>query len=81
GLPCFLRSMAWMLEAAGLPSGGISGAARAAGLGALYANAVRVWLRDDTPDMAKTMAALDRGLGCADGIVSFFCRRDVKEEA
>jgi len=75
GLPCFLRSMAWMVEAAGLSSGGVFGAARAAGLGAVYANALRVWLRDDQPDMAKTMAALDRGLGRADALVAFLCRK------
>ena len=78
GLPCFLRSMAWMLEAAGLSSGGVFGTARAAGLGAVYANALRVWLRDDQPDMAKTMAALDRGLGRADAAMSFLCRKNTK---
>jgi len=74
GLPCFLRSMAWMIEAAGLSSGGISGLARVNGLGLIYANTVRVWLRDDSPDMGKTMAALDQGLGRADALVAFLCR-------
>ncbi len=36
--------------------------ALAAGLGAVYAYAFFVWSRDETRDMAKTMAALDRGL-------------------
>ncbi|MBT3360920.1 MAG: TetR family transcriptional regulator [Rhodospirillales bacterium] len=76
GLPCFLRSMAWMVEAAGLSSSGIWGVARVNGLALIYANAVRVWLRDDTPDIAKTMAALDRGLRRADGVMAFFCRDD-----
>lgn len=68
GIPRLLDSMAWMLEAAGLRSAGLSGALRAKGLAVIYLNAFRVWLADDTKDMAKTMAALDRGLGWAEGL-------------
>lgn len=32
------------------------------GLGAVYLSLVGVWANDDTPDMAKTMAAIDRRL-------------------
>lgn len=73
-LPRFLRSMAWMLEAAGLSSAGLAGIARTEALALIYANALRVWLRDDTPDMAKTMAALDRGLAGAESLIAL-CRR------
>ena len=62
GAPRFLHSMAWMVEAAGLSSAGLSGAVRTEGLALVYLNALRVWLADDTEDMAKTMAALDWGL-------------------
>ncbi len=62
GAPRFLRSMAWMLEAAGLSSAGLTGVVRAEGLALVYLNALRVWLADDTEDMARTMAALDWGL-------------------
>jgi len=75
GVPCFLRSMAWMLEAAGLSSGGIMGLARLKGLALIDANTARVWLRDDSPDMAKTMAALDRGLRRAESVIGFCCSR------
>jgi len=63
-----LCSMTRMLEAAGLPTTGPIGLARAQGLAAVNANAVRVWLRDDTPDLARTMAALDKGLERAEMI-------------
>ena len=32
------------------------------GLAVVFAATVQVWLRDDSEDMAKTMAALDRNL-------------------
>lgn len=69
GLPAVARSMAWTLEAAGLSSAGLAGLIRVQGLMLVYADAVRVWLRDDTPDMAKTMAALDKGLRRAESLV------------
>jgi AcrR family transcriptional regulator len=62
----FARSMAWMLEAAGIASGGLAGRMRAAGLAVVYARAFRAWLEDDSADLGKTMAALDRGLAQAE---------------
>ena len=38
-------------------------------LALVYLNALRVWLADDTEDMAKTMAALDRGLRQAEMLI------------
>ena len=61
-LPRFTRSMAWMLEAAGISSVGLAGSLRIEGLALVYLNALRVWLEDDSPDMARTMAAVDKGL-------------------
>jgi ubiquinone biosynthesis protein COQ9 len=57
------RSLANMLEAAGLSASGLRGAFRIEGLGALYACAMRVWLKDETADLSKTMAELDKRLG------------------
>jgi AcrR family transcriptional regulator len=57
-----LRSMAWMLEAAGIATGGIGGAVALKLTTAAYVATGRVWLRDESPDLASTMAALDRRL-------------------
>lgn len=66
--PCFAASMAWMLEAAGLPATGIGGSLRVKGLAIVYLTTLRTWLDDDSIDMAKTMAALDRNLQRADSV-------------
>lgn len=60
-----LRSQQWMLEAAGIRSGGLRGVVRTQGTACLYAKAMRTWLDDDDPGLARTMAALDRELGRA----------------
>ena len=57
--PRLLRSMAWSLEAAGIRTSGIAGALRVKALAALYLSVMRVWVDDESPDMAGTMAALD----------------------
>jgi AcrR family transcriptional regulator len=62
-LPHLGRSMNWMLEAAGINTGGVKGAVRVAGLSALYLKTLRVWRDDETADLAKVMAALDQDLG------------------
>ena len=59
GLP---KSMAWMLEAAGLGAGGLAGLVRANGLGLVWLATIRAWKDDDTADLGPTMAALDRAL-------------------
>jgi ubiquinone biosynthesis protein COQ9 len=58
----YLSSQHWMLEAAGISTGGATGAIKVAGLGLAYASVFRTWLEDDDPGLAKTMAALDRRL-------------------
>lgn len=56
------QSMTRMLEAAGLDTGGLRGAARVAGLTGLYMWVLRTWMKDDSPDLSRTMAVLDKGL-------------------
>lgn len=56
------RTFAWSMEAAGLPSGGVSGAAQSRLLGYVFLRVLDVWLEDDPADLAHTMAALDRRL-------------------
>ncbi|HEY1798708.1 MAG TPA: helix-turn-helix domain-containing protein [Stellaceae bacterium] len=57
-----LRSMRWMLEAAGIATGGIGGIIAVKLTAAAYFQASRTWLRDDSPDLAQTMAVLDQRL-------------------
>jgi hypothetical protein len=58
-----VRSQQWMLAAAGIDGSGSRGMLRAQGLAILYAQVLRVWVDDDDPGLARTMAALDRELG------------------
>jgi AcrR family transcriptional regulator len=56
------RSMQWMLEAAGVDASGRIGLARAQVLVIAYGRTLEVFLREEDPGMARTMAALDRNL-------------------
>lgn len=58
----FGRSMAWMLRAAGVEADRTGGALFVAGLGAVQARVMRVFLEDDSADLSRTMAALDSEL-------------------
>jgi ubiquinone biosynthesis protein COQ9 len=60
------RSMAMTLEAAGVSASGFAGLLRVKGLSALFLHILRIWLADDSPDMTKTMAALDKALDRAE---------------
>jgi len=57
-----VRSQQWMLTAAGISAAGPRGMLRAQGLAVLFASALRTWVDDDDPGLARTMAALDRAL-------------------
>ncbi len=57
-----LRSMAWLLQAAGIPTSGITGMLRVHGLLALWLYALRAWERDESVDLSGTMRAVDKGL-------------------
>jgi hypothetical protein len=57
-----LRSMRWMLEAAGISGEGLGGAVAVKLTAAAYLATLRTWLRDESADLAPTMAALDRRL-------------------
>jgi len=70
--PALRRSMATMLEAASVPSDGLSGALRQNGLLAIHYAVSRVYDRDETADLSKTMAALDSRLKMAERWAQFF---------
>jgi hypothetical protein len=68
-LPRLARSLVWMAEAAGLPMTGLPGVLRVKMLGVVYLYTLRAWINDETPDMAQTMAALDKALRRADRLL------------
>jgi len=76
------RSAATMLAAAGVSPDGLLGCARIQGMKMVLLCALRGWMDDDSADLAKTMAALDRALERAERVVSFRgFRRPVAEAA
>ncbi len=79
--PALRRSMAAMLEAASVPSEGLTGALRQNGLLAIHAAVSRVYDRDETTDLSKTMAALDSRLKTAERWAQLFERYVKSPEA
>jgi AcrR family transcriptional regulator len=72
-----MRSQQWMLTAADIPAHGPPGVVRAQGLALLFASVLRVWVHDDDPGHARTMAALDRALARGQrwsGFLADLCR-------
>ncbi len=67
----FRRVMALTLETAGLSAAGPCGILKAKGLGAVYLCALATFFQDDASDMAKTMAALDKGLRRAGAVAEW----------
>ncbi len=65
------RSAAALLGAAGISADGLRGFLRIQGLKAVMGFALRAWMSDDSDDMSKTMAALDRALGHAERVANF----------
>jgi ubiquinone biosynthesis protein COQ9 len=56
------RSLGWVLAAAGLEDSGSREVIKRLGLAAIYRRVLGVWVEDDDPGQARTMAALDRAL-------------------
>ncbi len=69
--PAFLNAMAWTLEAAGIGSAGPAGRLRVKGLAVIYLSTLFVWVRDDSDDLGRTLAHLDRRLRQAARLVPF----------
>ncbi|MDP2621509.1 MAG: TetR/AcrR family transcriptional regulator [Hyphomicrobiales bacterium] len=64
-----VRSQLAMMAAAGLNAEGLSGMARAQGVAMIFFRTMGVWLEDEDPGMARTMAALDRHLRDAERLM------------
>jgi ubiquinone biosynthesis protein COQ9 len=60
------KSMGLLASCAGVDTAGMLGSARVKALSGLYMSVVPTWLRDDSEDLSKTMAALDKALARAD---------------
>jgi ubiquinone biosynthesis protein COQ9 len=71
-LPGMLRSMSWMLAAAGIPASGCRGRIATRLVAALYLSIFPTFLRDDGADLGTTMAALDRRLRQVETLLSTF---------
>ncbi len=70
-LACTLPSaMKRTLQAAHIGTSGAPGILRSKGLAVIYLSALRVWVTDDSPDMAKTMPHLDKALGRAERLAN-----------
>jgi ubiquinone biosynthesis protein COQ9 len=63
-----LNTQYWMLQAAGIPAEGTANFPRVLSLMATHTQVFQVWLEDEDPAMAQTMAALDRRLRRAEQI-------------
>ncbi|MGQ0527264.1 MAG: TetR family transcriptional regulator [Alphaproteobacteria bacterium] len=69
--PYLCRSMHTVLEAAGENPSGAAGALKIAGLTGVFLQTLRVWAEDETPDLSRTMAALDRDLARVEKAAGF----------
>ena len=68
--PKLFNSMAQTLEKSGINSFGLVGMMRIKGVTVIYLMAFNIWMHDNSPDLEKTMAFLDRRLKQAVQIAS-----------
>ncbi len=64
------RSVAWMFAGARIKISGPAAPLRLAALGGVYLSAFRVWLDEESQDLPKTMATLDRNLDRANALLA-----------
>lgn len=69
-LPHLCTSISLMLEMVDIDTSGIMGAVRVTGMSGVYLKVLKVWMDDDSVDMAKTMAALDKHLERAEQVAN-----------
>jgi AcrR family transcriptional regulator len=75
-LVCQLRrSLSLTLETAGISASGLKGALRLQGLLAVYTAGLRAFANDESEDLSKTMAEIDKRLGQAEKISGMMHRR------
>jgi len=69
------RSMSLTMETAGLSASGLKGALRLKGLLAIYTAGLRAFTTDESEDLSKTMAEVDKRLGQAEKLSEMLHRR------
>jgi len=69
--PQGMTALGWYLEAAGTSADGLRGAMRIKGLSVIWLHCLRIWEKDDSDDLAKTMKALDKALGQAERLATW----------
>tara|TARA_B100000686_G_C16778494_1_gene970191 strand:+ start:1289 stop:1858 length:570 start_codon:yes stop_codon:yes gene_type:complete len=63
--PEFIKSISLMLQVAGFNISGFTGLIRVKVTGFIYLSTMRVWLKDNSQDLTKTMAHLDKSIRIA----------------
>jgi ubiquinone biosynthesis protein COQ9 len=76
-LPVTQTSLRWMLDAAGVSTAGLLGLLRINALMLLLVPVAQAWEADDSPDLGKTMAALDQALTRAEQAEAWAARLPV----
>lgn len=61
-----LETMRWIADLAGIDLSGIGGVLRVQAVTGIWTYTLRAWERDDSPDLATTMATLDKALDRAE---------------
>lgn len=69
-----LRSQRWTLVAADIRHSGLRGRVAIEGVVLVYAETMKTWLKDDEPDLGRTMATLDRALRRGERGMRALCR-------
>jgi ubiquinone biosynthesis protein COQ9 len=75
------RSLDWMLDLAGAQAPWPLGAVHRAALGLVWLDVLRTWFRDDSADLATTMAVLDKRLAGLERLAGRFRGKASAEEA
>ena len=76
GVRALLRSMRSILELVGIRTISPIGCLKTKSLSALYLRSFKIWLDDESPDLAKTMASLDDSLAKAETYANFLPKAD-----
>ncbi len=69
------RFAGWLMEAAGIRRRGLLAVVAGPALICVYVRTFDTWLTDESPDLARTLAALDRDLGRLERLAGWVTRR------